>query len=130
MHLTTHKTLKYRRTTGLLMVLMLAFNMVLPVVFASVDSEGQYTWLCTSQGLVKIALENTDSNPDQVPDVANAGHCPYCKLFDHAIDVSNTDLVSLRPVAHKQSLYRTPEWLSDTSTTLTIRPLRAPPLLS
>ncbi len=118
----------HRRLTGLLMVAILVFNITLPVVFASGSEDGSYTWMCTSQGLVKIAIDKAYTDADEIPDLANSNHCPYCKLFDIEFDVTNTDLAYPQPNKNLIQLYRSPLTANQSALILSARPLRAPPV--
>lgn len=120
-------TTQRKRSIGFSLAVVMLFNIASSVVLSSNAGERKFAMLCTSQGLVKVAL---DSDAADIPDTSNTNHCSFCKLFDYSLDTTNTELGYPQPQPQTALLYKTPLALINERLDLSSRPLRAPPLAS
>ncbi len=118
------KTIKRKRRIGFTLIVILLLNVVSSVALSSNSAQRNFAMLCTSQGLVKFALDNDLSD---IPDKSNTNHCSFCTLFDHSIDTTNTELGYPQPQYLLSSLYKTPATVIKNRDDYRLRPLRAPP---
>lgn len=132
MNITNNNSLNKNRATGWLLVFVLLFNIVFSAVVAGYSDDGQYAWLCTSQGLIKVALDADPSNTNDasINTQPSSEPCPYCQLFDLSTDLADSQLAYPHPELPLASLYRAPQTAMSLRPILSALSLRAPPSFS
>lgn len=115
-------------TISRIIVAVLLLNIASSAVWASASDNSQYTWMCTSQGLVKVSLE-ADSEPDNASNL-QASHCVYCKLIDQPVDLPKLNLGYPQPDVALILDYNNPQARMSLQPILSSVQLRAPPLLT
>jgi hypothetical protein len=113
-----------QRLLGRVVVFLFLFN-ILASVATAMASETEYTLLCTSQGLVKVALDAAD---DDFDGDMRGNACPYCHLFELVHKTDDTQLAYAVPSPNIVQHYMVPEACQQQpSVSIRIRPNRAPP---
>ena len=118
-------------TISRLLVAVLFCNIASSAALASMGAGAQgnqqkYSWLCTSQGLVKVALDS-EAESSSTSELRTQ-HCVYCKFIDHPVSLADPGLNYPQPSVVIQQHYLAPATKMSLKPILSEIYLRAPPL--